>query len=116
MADEALGAKLAAPSVSAGSQNLYMRGVLEEATRENLARVWPHTLPHTLPLLLWMLSQGPDLSACSMVLASCLLSGARIHSAFMSSCAHAGGYYGTHKMMHAGILRQGAAGACPQNI
>ena len=39
MADKALGAKLSAPSVSYGAQNLYMRGPLEEATRGNLARV-----------------------------------------------------------------------------
>ena len=41
IADKALGAKLAAPSISHGAQNLYMRGVLEEATRENLDRVRP---------------------------------------------------------------------------
>lgn len=39
MADKALGAKLKAPSISHGSQNLYMRGPLEEATRDNLAKV-----------------------------------------------------------------------------
>ena len=39
VADKALGAKLSAPSVSYGAQNLYMCGPLEEATRGNLARV-----------------------------------------------------------------------------
>jgi len=39
VADKALGARLAAPSVSYGAANLYMRGPLEEATRGNLARV-----------------------------------------------------------------------------
>lgn len=39
VADKALGAKLSAPSVSYGAQNLYMRGPLEGATRGNLARV-----------------------------------------------------------------------------
>ncbi|KAK9824971.1 hypothetical protein WJX81_001255 [Elliptochloris bilobata] len=38
VADKALGAKLSAPSVSYGAENLYMRGPLEEATRSNLAR------------------------------------------------------------------------------
>ena len=41
MADKALGARLSAPSVSYGAENLYMRGPLEEATRGNLARVRP---------------------------------------------------------------------------
>lgn len=43
MADKALGAQLAAPSVSYGAENLYMRGPLEEATHGNLAcvRYWP---------------------------------------------------------------------------
>jgi len=39
VADKALGARLAAPSVSYGAANLFMRGPLEEATRGNLARV-----------------------------------------------------------------------------
>lgn len=43
VADKALGAKLLAPSVSYGAENLYMRGPLEEATRGNLARAC--TLP-----------------------------------------------------------------------
>ena len=37
--DKALGANLGAPSISHGSENLYMRGPLEEATRENLSKV-----------------------------------------------------------------------------
>ena len=45
VADKALGAKLSAPSVSYGAQNLYMRGPLEEATRGNLARV-RNPVPH----------------------------------------------------------------------
>jgi len=36
--DEHLGKHVSAPSVSYGTNNLYMRGVLEEATRENLTR------------------------------------------------------------------------------
>lgn len=39
VADKALGASLSAPSISHGSENLYMRGVLEEMTRENLSKV-----------------------------------------------------------------------------
>ena len=35
-ADSRLGANLAAPSISAGSVNLYMRGVLEAETAGNL--------------------------------------------------------------------------------
>lgn len=37
-ADRRLGANLRAPSISYGSVNLYMRGVLEEATCGNLGR------------------------------------------------------------------------------
>ena len=37
-ADRRLGASLQSPSVSYGSTNLFMRGVLEEATRGNLSR------------------------------------------------------------------------------
>lgn len=43
VADKTLGANLAAPSISHGSENLYMRGVLEEATRDNLSKVSPPT-------------------------------------------------------------------------
>lgn len=39
IADKVLGANLGAPSISHGSENLYMRGPLEEATRENLSKV-----------------------------------------------------------------------------
>ena len=38
-ADRRLGAALQSPSVSYGSSNLYMRGVLEESTRSNLSRL-----------------------------------------------------------------------------
>jgi E2 binding domain len=38
VADEKLGASLEKPSVSYGASNLYMRGVLEEATRGNLSK------------------------------------------------------------------------------
>ena len=41
MAEKAIGAKLRAPSISHGSRNLYMRGPLEEATRDNLTMVAP---------------------------------------------------------------------------
>jgi ubiquitin-activating enzyme E1 C len=39
MADKALGSNLSAPSISYGSTNLYMRGPLEELTRDNLSKV-----------------------------------------------------------------------------
>lgn len=39
VADRTLGANLSAPSVSHGSENLYMRGPLEELTRDNLTKV-----------------------------------------------------------------------------
>ncbi len=39
VADKALGTNLSAPSISHGSENLYMRGVLEEATHDNLEKV-----------------------------------------------------------------------------
>ncbi len=38
-ADRTLGKNLKAPSVSYGTTNLYMRGVLEEETRGNLSKV-----------------------------------------------------------------------------
>lgn len=62
MADKALGAKLAAPSISHGSQNLYMRGVLEEATRENLAKA---RAPDLAPAPVQSISGGG--SACVMI-------------------------------------------------
>lgn len=46
--DKALGANLGAPSISHGSENLYMRGPLEEATRENLSKVLYRMLQPTL--------------------------------------------------------------------
>ena len=39
VADERLGKHISAPSVSYGTANLYMRGVLEEQTRPNLDKV-----------------------------------------------------------------------------
>ncbi|BDA43199.1 NEDD8-activating enzyme E1 catalytic subunit [Coccomyxa sp. Obi] len=38
VADKTLGANLSAPSISHGAENLYMRGVLEEATHDNLSK------------------------------------------------------------------------------
>ena len=47
MADRTLGTNLSAPSISHGAENLYMRGVLEEATRDNLSKVGPtHCIKH----------------------------------------------------------------------
>mmetsp|Transcript_17998 Transcript_17998/g.50362 ORF Transcript_17998/g.50362 Transcript_17998/m.50362 type:complete len:133 (+) Transcript_17998:181-579(+) len=38
MADTEIGPRLSAPSISCGTQNLYMRGALEGMTRENLSK------------------------------------------------------------------------------
>jgi len=50
LAHPQLSTMLAHPSVSYGSDNLYMRGVLEEETRPNLSRPAAELLGLTLPM------------------------------------------------------------------
>lgn len=69
------------PSVSYGAENLYMHGPLEELTKQNLTKVWPHLLynmdivkplgsPMALPLQLFRLR---DTDAKAVVIRLCII-------------------------------------------
>ncbi len=59
-ADRRLGASLQSPSVSYGSTNLFMRGVLEEATRGNLSRPLSELVDGSGSIVqAWTLSSNP---------------------------------------------------------